>query len=156
MEYIGTHLGREAYWIDYEEMTNEENLPSGDWIWFAIANTKFDEKKFKEISRKAIDNGLLEFKGQGKMGSNLHGSFDLVMVDLEIDEGYSVIDIMTTGDDDSNLTNSFWECFCATCLPAKTNYDNLKILCADLNGKDRKNELKVNIERFNENWIPEA
>ena len=141
MEYIGTHLGRKAYWIDFEDMVSKENLPSRDWIWFVMANNNFDENKFKEISRKSIDSGLLEFKGQGKMGGKLHGSFDLVMVDLEIDEGYSIIDICTTGDDDSDLAISFWECFCATCLPTKTNYEILKIICADLNGNDRRSEL---------------
>lgn len=155
MEFLGKHLGRKVYWLDYNADSFKNGIPDSNWIWFAIANSDPYQGQFDKLARTSIKNGLLEFKGQGKFGKTLHILFDTTMVNMEIEEGHDEITIMTTGDDETDLPNAFWECFCATCLPETTDYEKLNIICTNLDGVNEKARLKNLIDRFNESWIPE-
>ena len=153
MEKIGTHFGREVFYIDYFQDHDLSKIDN--WICFAISDSSFEEEKFNKFARNCIINGFLEFKAQGKYGEELHNSFDLVMVKMEVDEGHPDIDICTTGDNETDLANAFWECFFASVLPEHANYDDIKILCVNIDGKDCRAELNVLIHKFEEGWLPE-
>lgn len=153
MEKIGTHFGREVFYIDYFQI--QDLSRTDNWICFAMAESSFDEGKFNLFAKTCINNGLLEFKAQGKYGEKLHDLFDLVMVKMEVDEGHPDIDICTTGDNETDLASAFWECFFASALPEHANYDDLKIVCVNIDGKDRRAELKVLLDKFEEGWLPE-
>ena len=61
---------------------------------------------------------------------------------------------MTTGSNDTDLANAFWENYGATCLPDRADYDNIKIVCLSFDKKDYSNRLSELIKRFNRKWIP--
>lgn len=69
------------------------------------------------------------------------------MVDLEIKEGIE-IDICTSGDNEDPLSEVFWNCFYATALPVRTDYDGLYVVCTDLNGSDRSLEFSQYMLQF--------
>jgi len=73
---------------------------------------------------------------------------------MEVVESHSETEVMTTWHNDESLANSFWQCFFATCLPETTNYEKLKIVCTDLDGIDRKDELAHYLSQFKQGWIP--
>jgi hypothetical protein len=90
----------------------------------------------------------LEFKGHGEGGELLHDLFDWVIVDQMIKEGEKDDIICTTWHNDESLKDAFWQCFCATALPASTDYDNLFVVCTDVDGLDREREMRQYIEAF--------
>lgn len=126
-----------------------------NWICFAISNSSFDKKKFEQFVRNSIRKGLLEFKTQGKFGENLHLTFDCIMVKMETDENYPPVDICTTGDNESDLANAFWECFYALALPDHADHERIKILCVNIDKKDYKSKLQSLIWKFDQGWLPE-
>ena len=69
------------------------------------------------------------------------------MVDLEVKEGIE-IDICTSGDNEDPLAEVFWNCFYATALPARTDYNGLYVVCTDLNGSDRSLEFRQYMLQF--------
>lgn len=142
MEYIGKYYERNVYYFDLvlEAVNTVDQFDN--WICFAIASKPYPKEKAEAFIRNALLNGVLEFKAQGHYGEDLHILGDLTMVSLEVDEGYPVFDVMTTGDATTNLANAFWECFFATALPDRADYDHLKILCVSFDGTDYLTELK--------------
>ncbi len=154
MKLIGTYQSRKICWFDYANFQLAE-LPAENWICLATSNTRPDEDTFSTFVRHAIDTGILEFKGHGVFGEKLHDLFDETMIDMEIAHGINFIDICTTFHKDESLANAFWQCFFATSLPNKADFDNLLLVCTDLEGIDRSEELKFILARFEENWIPE-
>ncbi|GAB5551778.1 MAG: hypothetical protein Sapg2KO_13690 [Saprospiraceae bacterium] len=60
---------------------------------------------------------------------------------------------MTTWHNNESLADTFWQCFFATCLPETTDYEKLQIVCIDLDGKNRKEELSNYINRFEKDWL---
>lgn len=154
MKLIGNFQNRKVFWFDYKQFDLEE-LPSNDWISFTISDAEPDLAKFEEFARNSIAFGILEFKSQGKFGEKLHLSFDEIMVDMELTDQIHFLDIATTGDNSETLIDSFWECFFATTLPHRTNFENLSIVCMDVTGNDRSEELKTLLEKFEEGWSPE-
>jgi len=105
-------------------------------------NPLSERQRIRSIRKKTIANGLLEFKGHGKFGELLHDSFDETMVIMETMEKHNEIEVMTTWHNNETLADVFWQCFFATCLPDNTNYENIKIVCSDLDGINRTNELQ--------------
>jgi len=154
MEKIGTYQNREVHWVNYPELLNYE-LPSSDWICMLTASRKEpNANQFHQFFRKTIANNLLEFKGHGKYGELLHDLFDETMVIMETIENHSEITVMTTCHNNETLADVFWQCFFATCLPESTDYENIKIVCSDLDGINRANEIMDYIKRFEEGWLP--
>ena len=153
MNYLGQYFDRKIYWIDYQSM-HIDNLPTSDWVMLAISNHEVDIDKFTNFAIASIDRGLLEFKGAGCQGETLHQIFDTIMVNLEIEQKRPFIDIGTTGSSDETLNYTFWQCFFATTLPDKTNFDDLKIVCLDLDSIDRRDELLRYIKNFESGWSP--
>lgn len=76
------------------------------------------------------------------------------MVEMETMEDHFEIGVMTTWHNNETLADVFWQCFFATCFPEYTNYENIKIVCSDLDGINRANELEHYIKRFEEGWLP--
>ena len=127
-------------------------MPKNDWICLAISSElKPSYDKFDRFTRDAIKNGILEFKGHGEFGELLHDWFDETMV---IMENHSELEVMTTWHKGKSLADTFWQCFFATCLPEATDYERLKLVCTDLDGIDRKEELANYIILFEDGWLP--
>jgi len=153
MHEIGHFFGRRVFWADYHNI-QFDNLPDKNWLCLAIANQPPVVAKFSKFARVVIDRHLLEFKGAGRYGEKLHHLFDETMVDLELEERRPFIDIGTTGSSDESLDDTFWQCFFATTLPVTTDYDDLKIICIDLDSVDRRDELLNYIKKFELGWCP--
>jgi len=75
---------------------------------------------------------------------------------METMENHNEIDVMTTWHNDQTLADAFWQCFFATCLPDTTDYGNIKIICTDLDGINRVEELKNYLKEFELGWLPSA
>lgn len=153
MEYLGTHWNRQTFWLDPSDNYQNE-LPTNGWVCLAISNIAPDEKTLEQFIRAAIDKNILEFKAQGTYGWTLHLTFDEVNTRMYTLEEHAETDIVTTGNNDTNLPNALWECYGATCLPDNTDYDNIKIVCVAFDGENYKNEIKTYIERFANGWLP--
>jgi len=155
MNEINTYQNRKVVWRSYQELL-EGNMPNSDWICLMTSSeSKPDPDKFDKFTREAIKNGVLEFKGHGKFGELLHDWFDETMVIMETMENHSEIEVMTTCHNDESLADTLWQCFFATCIPETADYEKLKIVCTDLDGKDRKGELANYLNQFEQGWIPE-
>ncbi|MBL0326609.1 MAG: hypothetical protein IPP61_15765 [Cytophagaceae bacterium] len=152
MQNIGKYFDRQIYWLNYDKFSDQ--LPDRDWVCLAVANHLPDLYKFDNFVRTAIAKGILEFKGHGKFGEKLHDQFDQTMVVMETMEDHSEIGVMTTWHNDETLADTFWQCFFATCLPDKADFDNIKIICTDLDGVNRTEELKSYIKEFELGWLP--
>jgi hypothetical protein len=153
MKHLGKHWNRDTYYLDLTK-DYQDKLPVSNWICFAIANEKPDDKLLTSFIRDSIKNDLFEFKGFGIFGDYLHNSFDTEMVKMEIEEKHPEIEIMTTGSNDTDLSNAFWENYGATCLPDRADYDNIKVICVCFDGIDYSEKLSGLIKRFNRKWLP--
>jgi hypothetical protein len=152
MQFIGEYFNRRIFWLNYNDFPSQ--LPEKDWICLAVANNDPDLDKFDKFVRDSISKNILEFKGHGKFGEKLHDLFDETMVEMETMESHEEIEIMTTWHNDDTLADTFWQCFFATCLPEKADFDNIKIVCTDLDGVDRREELHSYIKEFEIGWLP--
>ncbi len=146
-------MNRETFYLEIED-DYRDKLPVSNWVCFAIANEKPDEKVLSDFIRTSINNDLFEFKAFGLYGEHLHTAFDLEITKMEVDEGHPEIEIMTTGSNDTDLANAFWENYGATCLPDRGDYDNIKIICVNLDKKDYSMKLSKLLRRFNRKWLP--
>lgn len=153
MQTIGKYFDRQIYWLDYDKFSDQ--LPDKDWVCLAIANNQPDIDKFDKFVRTAIERNISEFKGHGSFGEMLHDLFDQTMVVMETMEGHNQIDVITTWHNDQTLADVFWQCFFATCLPDTTDYDDIKVVCTDLDGVNRATELKNYIKEFELGWLPD-
>jgi hypothetical protein len=152
MQYIGKYFDRQIYWLEYDNFSSE--LPDKDWVCLAISNQHPDIDKFDKFIRTAISKNILEFKGHGNFGEKLHDLFEETMVVMETRESHSEIGVMTTWHNDETLADTFWQCFFATCLPETADLDNIKIICMDLDGVNRTDELNSYIKEFELGWLP--
>lgn len=152
MQTIATYFARKVIWADYD--TIMDNLPDKDWVCLAIANSVPDIEMFSRFVSAAIAKDILEFKGFGYFGGKLHDLFDEIIINMEMSEGHPYIDTMTTWHDDETLADTFWQCFFSTCLPERTDHDNVKIVCIDLDGVNRVHELQQYIHEFELGWLP--
>lgn len=152
MENIGKYFNRQIFWLDYDNFPDQ--LPDKDWVCLAIANSQPNTDKFEKFVRTTISKNILEFKGHGQFGDKLHHLFDQTMVIMEVMENHNEIDVMTTWHNDETLADTFWQCFFATCLPETTDYENIKIVCTDLDCINRTEELKSYIKEFELGWLP--
>jgi hypothetical protein len=152
MQSIGKYFDRQIYWLDYDNFSNQ--LPDKNWVCLAIANQQPDLDKFDKFLRAAVVKDILEFKVHGKFGEKLHDRFDETIVVMETMEGQNEIGLMTTWHNDETLADTFWQCFFATCLPETADLDNIKIVCTDLDGVNRIEELKSYIKEFELGWLP--
>lgn len=153
MIFLGAYFGRKVYYINTKE-DYLNNLPNSNWICFAIANEKPNEEEFKTFIRNSIEKDILEFKGFGIFGSFLDIQFDLEMVKMEVEENHEYIDVMTTGFQGTDFSSAFYENFIATCLPERTDYDNLNIVCVSFDNYDYTKLVRKNIKRLNKSWLP--
>ncbi len=149
---IGKYFNRMVFWLDYNNF--EDELPDNDWVCLAIANDKPDSNRFDKFVRTSISRNILEFKGHGQFGEKLHDLFDENIVVMETMENHNEIEVMTTWHNDEKLADTFWQCFFATCLPETADHGNLKIICMDLDGINRVEELKNYIKEFELGWLP--
>ncbi|HMG14552.1 MAG TPA: hypothetical protein VK590_03830 [Saprospiraceae bacterium] len=152
MQNIGKYFYRQIYWLDYDNFSNQ--LPGKDWVCLAVANQPPDIEKFEKFVRTAIANNILEFKGHGNYGAKLHDLFDETLIEMETMENYGEINVMTTWHTDETLADTFWQCFFATCVPDTGDLDNIQIICTDLDGVNRTDELKSYIKEFELGWLP--
>lgn len=155
MERIGKHFGRTVFYVDLasEPVTFVDQLEN--WICFGIASEVYPSELAEAFIRCALLSGMLEFKAQGANGEELHHLCDMVMVSLEIDEGHSEFDAVTTGDADTDLANAFWECYFATALPDRADFDHLNIVCVSFDGNDYRSALREVLDQFEAGWIPD-
>lgn len=154
MNEINTYQSRKVFWISYHELLEGE-MPESDWVCLMTSSeSQPNSDKFNRFTRDAIKNGILEFKAHGKFGELLHDWFDETMVVMETMENHSELDVMTTWHNDESLAGVFWQCFFTTCLPETTDFDKLKIVCTDLDGKNRSVELTNYLNRFEQGWLP--
>lgn len=153
MQNIGKHWNRETFYVQFDELKIDE-LPNSNWVCFAIANEQPNEIVFKQFVRTCIEKDLFEFKAFGQFGETLHLDFDLEMVEMEVNEGHSEIEVMTTGNNGTDLANTFWECYGATCLPDRADYDKIKVVCVNFDKNNYLMKLTDILKRFNRNWLP--
>ena len=154
MKKMGVHNGRTSFWLDYPEFQTAE-LPKKDWLVLAICASAPDTQQFELFARLCIDNDVQEFKGAGSQGELLHDLFDSTIVSMEVFENRET-QVMTTWHNDETLADAFWQCHFATCLRETTDFDNVTILCTDLDGQDRSDELHGCLQRFEAGWLPEG
>jgi len=157
MKYLGSHYERKTFYFDLKK-DSLESLPKENWICFIIANDPIDnmkKQKLTEFLKYSIDRDLLECKGQGKLGGFLHLSADEAIVDLEINNNYPEIELTTTGDNETDLDDGFWDCFGATALPERADYETLKVVCLTLDNSNYSDKLKALIEKFNNGYLPD-
>ena len=152
MQNIGVYSDRQVFWLDYNKFADQ--LPDKDWVCLAIANTQPDVVAFDKFIRISIAKNVLEFKGHGKFGEDLHDHFDQNMLIMETMENHSEIAVMTTWHNHETLADTFWQCFFATCLPETADLNKIKIVCTDLDGLNRAEELKNYIKEFESGWLP--
>lgn len=152
MESIGQYQSRQVFWLDYTKYTHE--LPEKDWLCITMSDIDPNVIVFEKFVRTAIAKNILEFKGHGKFGKNLHDLFDEIMVEMEVMENHSEIGVMTTWHNNQTLAEAFWQCFFATCLPETADLDKIKIVCVDLDGINRTEELQSYLKRFELGWLP--
>jgi hypothetical protein len=152
VQFIGKYRDRQIFWLDYENYSDQ--LPDKDWICLAISNKQPNIETFDKFVRTSISKNLLEFKGHGKYGEELHDNFDQVVSIMLSMENQTDIDVMTTWHNDETLADTFWQCFFATCLPDTADFDNIKIVCTDLDGVNKIEELKNYIIEFELGWLP--
>ena len=153
MTKIGSLQGRTVYWIDYSKF-DFSNLPKENWLCMARCDKKPDLKKFESFVSKSIDHQILEFKGFGAFGEYLHHYFDDAIIETHTNSD-KYLDIATTCHTDETYADTFWQCFFATTLTGCTDFDNITIVCTDLDGNNRSEELKEYLNKFREGWIPE-
>jgi hypothetical protein len=153
MEHLGTHNNRKVYWWNYSD-ENYSELPGKDWICFVMADNFPETTSFDKFVKIIIGKAVLEFKVQGNFCELLHDFFDETIVEMEVMESYSEINIVTTWHSKEGFADAFWQCFYATSLPATANYNGIKIVCTHLDGIDKKPELRSLLKKFNEGWIP--
>ncbi|MFB6344089.1 hypothetical protein ACE1ET_20390 [Saccharicrinis sp. FJH62] len=157
MDYLGKHYGFDTYYLDLMGENYNDVLPKNNWFGFAIANNNFDNSETSTITkflRHSIDRGILAFHGQGLYGGKIHLTLDLLITQMEVNENYSEIDITTTGDNDTDLANGFWECYGAACLPDRTDYDTVKLVCMSFDQTNYMKELISLLQRFKDGWLP--
>jgi len=127
----------------------EAALPDKNWFCCAIANSDFDDTESSVVEkfiRIAIDHDILSLHALGQFGGKLHLTFDLVMVKMEVDENYSKVEVCTVNDTD--ISEGFWGCYGAPCLPERADFDTVKLICVSFDGHDYRDELKNLIFRF--------
>ncbi|MFT4758568.1 MAG: hypothetical protein ACI9XO_001279 [Paraglaciecola sp.] len=115
---------------------------------------KPNEKQLEEFIRTSIKKDLFDFKGQGTFGGFLHLSFDEIMVQMEVLENHSEIEIMTTGNNEADLANGLWDCYGASCLPDRADYENIKVICVSFDQNDYAVEIKNILKKINRKWLP--
>ena len=153
MEYLGEHSGRKVFWCKYPD-ENFNEFPDNDWICFAMVDGLPDREAFEKFAKAAINKNILEFKAYGNDSSMLDDWFDETMVVMETMENHPEIEVMTTWHNNEGLASAFWQCFYATCLPEKTEYYNLKIVCVHFNNIDVRENFRNYIKQFNDGWLP--
>lgn len=153
MQSIGKYFDRQIFWLDYNNFGDQ--VPDKNWVCLAIANNQPDIAKFDKFVRTSISRNILEFKGHGQFGEKLHDLFNETMVTMKIIE-HNEINIMTTWHNDKTFADAFWHCLFATCLPETADLDNIKVVCTDLDGINRLEELKSYIKEFELGWLPSA
>jgi hypothetical protein len=116
-------------------------MPTNNRACLTTSSGETEMTKFCYWAKDALSKGILEFKGHGKDGELLHDLFDQVMVQIEMDKGLVTIDVYATWHTNESLKDTFWQCFYAATLSAEVEYGQLKIVCADLSGINRSNEL---------------
>ncbi|RZK48017.1 MAG: hypothetical protein EOO99_11680 [Pedobacter sp.] len=153
MTSLGKYQNREILWVDYSSYKSA--FPNNDWLCLAVANSNPNWENFEDFIRISIAQNILEFKGCGLFGEKLYDRFDEVMNIMEVIENHNDIEVITTWHNNETLADTFWQCFFATSLPETTDFENIKIVCVDLDGVDRRNELQNYIQKFEWGWIPE-
>ena len=152
MEKIAEYFGRQILWLDYNNFTNQ--LPDKDWICLAISNSEPDPELFNNFVRVAVSKGILEFKGHGQFEKKLYDLFDQTVAAMQAQEGKNKINVISTRQNDQTLAQTFWQCFFATGPLKTTALENIKIVCVDIDGVNRREELKSYIKEFELGWLP--
>ncbi|MDD5363223.1 MAG: hypothetical protein PHN88_13930 [Ignavibacteria bacterium] len=153
MKIIGKYFDKEVFWFD--SYGYPEELPEGNWLCLCVANQRPDLTKFIKFARYAIEKEILLFMGCGEYGELLHDSFDEVIAILETQENHNEIDMMTTWHNNESIKDVFWQGCYGLYLPERTDYDKIKIVCMDLDGMNRVDELKSYINDFEAGYNPE-
>ncbi len=157
MDYLGQHIGYNAYYLDISKEDFTIVLPDKNWYCCAISNIDFndtDSSLVEKFIRTAIERDILSWHGLGQFGQKLHLTFDLIMTKMEVDEKHSEIDVCTIGHESENIDNGFWCCFGTPSLPERADYDTVKLICVSFDGHNYKDKLKMLIERFNDHYLP--
>ena len=147
MEPIGTYQSRRVFWFDYAQF-NLNLLLEKDWLCLAISDVDPNQVKFERFVRHCIENGISEFKVQGKFSEKIHDFFDETITQMVVLENHQPVSTITTWHEFESLADTFWQCFFATCIPETADLDNLSIVCTDLSGANRSSELKHLIDRL--------
>lgn len=152
MQLLGEHFGRKVFWLDYND--DLSHLPEKDWVCLVIANNNPCDELFEKFVRGTIAHGIAEFKGHGLFGEKVHDLFDEIVSIMKVLEHHTKIDVMTTWHHNEILADTFWQCFFVTCLPDTANLENISIVCVDIDGLDRREELVNYLKEFELGWLP--
>jgi hypothetical protein len=152
MQFIGRYFNRQVFWLEYGNYFDQ--LPNKDWVCLSICNNWPDENEFDKFVRTCISKNIMEFKGHGRFGELLHDLFDGTMAIMRIMESHNEFDVMTTWHNDQTLADAFWQSFFVTCIPETADYANITVICTDLDGVNRIEELKSYIKKFESGWLP--
>lgn len=154
MEFLGKHKTNDIYYF-IPEREPLDNLPKENWICIGIANKEFDQSVVDKFIKHSVYSGLLEFKGQGKLGEELHDCFDEEIVYLEVIEEFPETDVMTTwhSDGENELSTAVWSCLYGP-IPDGTDAAHTKVICVSFDGLNYKKQLAAVIARLNDGWAP--
>ncbi len=151
MDLIGQYFGRQVYWLDYKQFADQ--LPDKDWVCLAVSNTSPDLALFDQFIKASISKGILEFKTQGSFGEALHDRFDNTIGLMEMLEDDSSTVLLTKPNGDA-LIDTFWQCFFPASAPVDTDSGTTRIVCTDLDGVNRTEELQGYLKEFETGWFP--
>jgi hypothetical protein len=138
--------------VTYENF--REKLPENNWLCIAITNNDPNRDNFEEFVRLSVSKNILEFKTQGFFCEKLHDWFDEITNIMEVMENHVEIDIITTWHNNQTISNVLWQSLFANCLPKTTDFKNLKLVCFDLDGENRIDELKQALQKIERGWSP--
>lgn len=145
MKQIGLFDNREVLWVDYHDILNSD-LSKANWICLLSSSKEEpDLEIFMQFTRLVIGKGVCEFKCQGQQAALLHDFFDELMAFMEAVEGHPYINVVTTGRNNQPLVETFWECYYASTV---STTDNIKVVCSDVDGVNRIDELKSYLDEF--------
>lgn len=153
LECLGECRLRQILWLDYGAFDAGE-FPASDWVCLAIVNEECDLDVFEDFVRRVIKYGLVEFKAQGVLSEKMHDVFDEVVALVQVEEDdTSLCDIMTTWHRDLSVLEVL-ESLVPVPISARYMEElNLPVVCTDLNGYDRRNEMRMLVDSVSENEL---
>ena len=147
MEYLGTYLNQEAYWLEFRKFMDED-FPTENWTCLIIANNFVGADYFNHFMGKCIENKATSVIVTGRYGYEIlekvypmQSQMDLFDKSLEVGNTEVVLNM-------ENFADSCYSSFYYNCNPLDPNWEN-QIIFTDIYYPNRVKSLKKLIQNFN-------